>query len=233
MQPTAAPVIDLAQHAAAIAEHHRQARMHAAQAVEHARLAGEALLAAKAALPHGQWESWLLENCELSVRTAQAYMRLSSRLKELPPGKAQRVALLPLRAALRAIADARKPAEREAETEDLATHFARLEREAGISDAATKYLGEPSFWPKPGARMVHSSSAGDVVIEQSGTDGYFFVSSFDDSGVAYTKRPILARVVEMHLQMEGFDEPARLGWSTTPHYVAARSFGAHVEENLA
>jgi hypothetical protein len=37
----------------------------------------------------------------------------------------------------------------------------------------------------------------------------------------------------MHLQKEGFGEPAKLDWSTTPHCVAAHSFGAHVEENLA
>jgi hypothetical protein len=40
--------------------------------------AGELLLEAKAAVPHGGWLRWLRENCaDMSERTAQTYMRLA------------------------------------------------------------------------------------------------------------------------------------------------------------
>ena len=43
--------------------------------VEHAMAAGDLLIEAKELVPHGQWLPWLAENCELSERTAQLYMR--------------------------------------------------------------------------------------------------------------------------------------------------------------
>lgn len=80
-----------------------KAQAHAAHAVAEARRAGELLLEAKALVAHGQWEYWLSENCGCAVRTAQAYMRLATKLQALPADEAQCVALLPLREALKAI----------------------------------------------------------------------------------------------------------------------------------
>jgi hypothetical protein len=88
-----------------------ESKAHAQHAVSAAQRAGELLIQAKKLVLHGQWETWLAENCEVSARTAQAYMRLSLRLKELPPEKAQRVADLPLREALAAIASTREEKE--------------------------------------------------------------------------------------------------------------------------
>ena len=72
----------------------------ARDAVAHARRAGELLIEAKATVPSGEWTAWVKEHVSVSLRTAQAYMRLSRKLAELPEGEAQRVALLPLRLAL-------------------------------------------------------------------------------------------------------------------------------------
>lgn len=79
-------------------------------AVQNALLAGELLTQAKGYVQHGQWENWLLSNCSLAPRTAQAYMRLHKKLGQLPSPEAQRVALLPVREAINAITtDATKP----------------------------------------------------------------------------------------------------------------------------
>jgi hypothetical protein len=45
--------------------------------VAHGIAAGELLLEAKAQMPHGQWLPWLKDNCAMSERTAQLYMRLA------------------------------------------------------------------------------------------------------------------------------------------------------------
>ena len=83
---------------------HRQCEHAARSAVTHAVRCGELLLHAKAAVPHGGWLPWLAENTQVNERTAQLYMRLARELPKLDPSKAQRVADLPLREALRFIA---------------------------------------------------------------------------------------------------------------------------------
>jgi ParB family chromosome partitioning protein len=56
---------------------------------------------AKKSVPHGGWEAWVRDSCGFSERTAQGYMRLA----RLAPEEAQRVALLSLRDALKALAE--------------------------------------------------------------------------------------------------------------------------------
>lgn len=73
--------------------------------MKHACEAGERLIQAKAMLPHGQWLPWLEANCEVSERSAQAYMRVARELPKLEGSKAQRVADLPLREAVRLLAN--------------------------------------------------------------------------------------------------------------------------------
>lgn len=82
----------------------RDAESAARSAVELAIEAGQQLNAAKEQVPHGQWEVWLTDNVEAAPRTAQAYMRLAREVPLLPDEEAQRVADLPLREAMKAIA---------------------------------------------------------------------------------------------------------------------------------
>lgn len=82
------------------------AEKHAKRAVDSARTVGQNLLLAKQQVEHGAWETWVTQNTPLKPRTAQAYMKLAVRMDELEPEKAQRVALLPIREALKAIAPA-------------------------------------------------------------------------------------------------------------------------------
>jgi hypothetical protein len=79
---------------------HRAANDAAQRWIQHARKAGRLLITAKTQLSHGQWLPWLSKHCRLSKRTAQSYMQLA----RLDPRKAQRVAHLSLRAALRTVA---------------------------------------------------------------------------------------------------------------------------------
>lgn len=75
--------------------------------VQHARAAGQLLIAAKKQLSHGEWEPYLRDQCDLGITTAQGYMRLA----RLRPQKAQRVAHLPLREALQTIATPKQAAQ--------------------------------------------------------------------------------------------------------------------------
>jgi hypothetical protein len=70
------------------------------QAVEHAIAAGELLIEAKKQVKHGEWQTWLMANCDISERTVQAYMKLA----RAPLEKRNAVADLPLREALASIA---------------------------------------------------------------------------------------------------------------------------------
>jgi hypothetical protein len=76
---------------------------HAGAAVAAARRAGALLCQAKELVPHGEWADWITSNTKLSMRSAQAYMRLAGKLDMLPPEHATAVAHLPLREAMKAI----------------------------------------------------------------------------------------------------------------------------------
>ena len=94
---------DLQGLAEGINREHALVESHLQGAVQHAIRAGELLTEAKGKVPHGEWLPWLAENCAIRERTAQTYMRLSRELPKLDPSKAQRVADLPLRDAVRAL----------------------------------------------------------------------------------------------------------------------------------
>jgi hypothetical protein len=73
---------------------------HAARDVlEHALNAGDALLKAKAAVPHGRWLPWLKSECDLSDRHAERYMLLAQNRVTLA-ANSTRVSDLSLRSAL-------------------------------------------------------------------------------------------------------------------------------------
>jgi hypothetical protein len=77
-------------------------------ALQHALDAGCALLKAKRLVPHGGWLPWIEDHCGISVRTAQAYMRLANEDEQLiAPDEDQirsSVAHLSVRAAVKKVA---------------------------------------------------------------------------------------------------------------------------------
>ena len=82
----------------------RMAENHAKKALEYALEIGQLLNEAKPLVRHGDWERWLTEHCNLASRTARAYMRLAKEYPSLPEPERQRVATLPVREAVKAIA---------------------------------------------------------------------------------------------------------------------------------
>jgi hypothetical protein len=69
--------------AARIRAEHEAVSEALAESVRHAIAAGELLIEAKAALAHGQWLPWLREQCSLSERSAQLYMRVARNRAEI------------------------------------------------------------------------------------------------------------------------------------------------------
>ena len=97
-------VPDLQTLATQINETAREAERHARGATENALIVGAMLIEVKKLVNHGEWDNWILQNCEIAPRTVQAYMRLAKALPQLEAQEAQRVADLPVREAIRAIA---------------------------------------------------------------------------------------------------------------------------------
>jgi len=64
------------------AEHDQVAKA-VKRGLSHAIAAGELLIEAKKRIAHGQWLSWLKENCAVSERTASHHMRLARHRSEL------------------------------------------------------------------------------------------------------------------------------------------------------
>jgi len=93
---------------AAEANRHHQCALDAGTAmIEHAREAGEHLLAAKSRCAHGEWGRWLADNFEGSARTAQNYMRVAQRWPEIMQANTQRSAYLSVDAAIKMLAQPR------------------------------------------------------------------------------------------------------------------------------
>src|SRR5262245_35416661 len=83
---------------------HSEASRAAGDFIKHALAAGDALILARAKVRHGQWRRWLAENCAVSERSAQRYMRLA-KARAANPTRVADVEACSLRGAL-AIVDA-------------------------------------------------------------------------------------------------------------------------------
>jgi len=79
----------------------------AGEIIQHAMTAGDALLAAQAQVPDGEWEQWLRSKCQLSRRSAYDYMRLARHRPKIEEHLCSIAAHLSLRGALRLIAPPR------------------------------------------------------------------------------------------------------------------------------
>jgi len=77
--------------------------------LEHAIKAGELLLEAKEAVPHGNWLPWLKANCSVSERTAQLYMKVA-REREALGAESASLADLTLEQAARRLSKPKPPA---------------------------------------------------------------------------------------------------------------------------
>lgn len=64
--------------ASQINDQHDRATRHATSALEHARQAGVLLQQAKQQVGHGGWLTWLADNCNVSPRQAQRYLKVAN-----------------------------------------------------------------------------------------------------------------------------------------------------------
>lgn len=142
--PAPVAVTDLVELARLANEEHRACEEALQAGLAHALAAGEYLLRAKALIPHGGWLPWLAENFEGSERTAQAYMRVSREWPQLEEGKAQRVADLPFREAVRLLA---APSEKARGLGPLPAHV-----EADLGNGLTL---QPGYWIRGRFRHWH------------------------------------------------------------------------------
>jgi Protein of unknown function (DUF3102) len=179
-------------------------RDNAIRSAEHAIEAGRLLTDAKAAVEHGEWQSWLKASCSLSERSAQRYMRLHR-----AGLKAPRVADLSIRAADMALA---KPRERPGRYPDAAT-VAKCEAAwiDALADAYPKAHRTPvnGFGRLPApieALEVFEDGDADffrafaVLRESSEHAGYFeLFMFFEDGAIMSTKRPVLWEALAPHL----------------------------------
>jgi hypothetical protein len=94
----------LADLAARINAEHAGASNALKKGLQHAIACGNLLIEAKRKAPRGEWLLWLKTNCEVSERTAQAYIRVAKAFTTLGEDKAQRVADLSFRDALNSLA---------------------------------------------------------------------------------------------------------------------------------
>lgn len=90
--------------ATAINDEHRKCDEAVSTALDHAMRAGDLLIKAKAEIGHGDWQAWVEENFEGSMRRAQEYMRLAKNREAIKAEKARSSAPLGIDRALRAIA---------------------------------------------------------------------------------------------------------------------------------
>lgn len=158
----------LADLAARIKPEHEAAAADFNSGLRHAMAAGELLIEAKANVPHGQWLPWLKDNCTMSERTAQAYMRVAHSLNNLDDTKAQRVADLSFRDALHSLAGTNQLAKQltpenhgralecveqgDAETWRQAVQQAR--REDRLARVRQSLETPPSILPSPKGRKI-------------------------------------------------------------------------------
>jgi hypothetical protein len=82
MRP-AEDLANLVQLAAQIDAAHERHEAAVRDGLAHARQAGDLLIRAKSALPHGKWLDWLVANSKVAPRTAQRYMRLAEQWREV------------------------------------------------------------------------------------------------------------------------------------------------------
>ena len=97
-------IVDLAELAERINEAHVEVERCVKTGLQHALKAGQLLLEAKGLCKHGEWGPWVERHCAFPKRSAQGYMRLARELPKLERRKAQRVADLPFRKAVKLLA---------------------------------------------------------------------------------------------------------------------------------
>lgn len=184
----------VADYAKDIAEAHEAATTAMRSAVLHAERAGNLLKQAKAVLPHGEFGAFCAK-LPFGETTARGYMRLASHVAGLDATNRQRVAEMPLRAALLEIAQPRR-------WMPVAGHWHMY----ADDDAAWHVVPSLGY-----SGLFHISK--------------LWSESGDDSFWTGTRFPIPATMVDQHLRGFGFRNPIAAAWQRFPRPGLAAPFG--------
>lgn len=130
-------------------------------AYQHALDIGDALIAAKAAIKHGQWLDWLKRECDLSERTARRYMEIAGSREQLAQ-IGHTVSDLSMRGALKLIQKARAPASDSA----LPVEPKPITNKKATSSSDALAATEPRAKKKPTKKEMRAAAdAADIKFE--------------------------------------------------------------------
>ena len=125
--------VDLDQLAQRINDEHEKANAAFEKGLGHALTAGQLLLEAKSKVKHGEWLDWLRDNCTVSERSAQLYMR-TARQRPALEAKTASLADLSLERAASLLA---KPRQHEAPLLPSISEAREIARATGKAQIAT------------------------------------------------------------------------------------------------
>lgn len=195
--PAGQAVADLGDLAERINQAHQRCEAALRSGLQHALECGRLLSQAKSQLAHGEWLPWLCNNCEVTPRAAQGYMRVASRWPELAQN-AKRVSHLPYRQALAMLA-APKGDEHEPDADtppDLSSGLAY--QASGTDGEIIRIVPSTEF---PGYHYV-------AVFRN--------VDSADDAEIAFVKRPckIDGKVLTLPIVLKACEVKPAGPWSS-------------------
>jgi hypothetical protein len=170
--------------------------------IKHAIAAGELLLEAKEQVPHGQWLPWLRENCGVSPRSAQGYLRLANHRGELEANAL--LAHLTMEEALKALAAPKKLESRE-------PRMTGEERATILPDKGEVSFGcvflDPAVDPDDpdnhtAEMLLHHAHETFYVMESDRHPGFYWVvqyEMYDGGSRGFLKKPIRGDGVRLAL----------------------------------
>lgn len=133
--------------------------------LQHAVAAGVLLVEAKSRTAHGEWCAWLEVNCEMSERTARAYMRVARAHRNLGSVNRQRVADSSFRGALKLLSKAATPIGPEFVDEAEGTTVVQLRRTDPFVHRYTVNLTESEFQAAKENARQRNLKIGEVIRE--------------------------------------------------------------------
>ena len=171
--------------------HDHQVQMKGREALDHARLAGKALLRAKEKVKHGEWVNTLKKFMPGQERMARCYMQIAENWPEIEAKSTGPI--VSIDAALKLLANPKPgPASQEMLT---------ISQEAALMREHMR-MPEPS--PEFELRAVGDSGDAMEITPSREHPGYYYVAHYEDihtdnCSVIYTRRPIRADVVPFYV----------------------------------
>jgi len=191
--------MNLTDQAGEIRRHHEAVHAAAQTAMEHALAAGALLTDVKAALAHGEFETWLAANCDFTTRTARRYMQLHQHRDSLPAGVGVKLALAHL----------------------------KTDTVSEMPDDVSDLCYTPSWLPAIGKAVIHGSLMESCWMVWLADARHASVAAWvidkaepEMTDTIFTKRPIRYDFITMQLKAMGLVDPDAAEWREIPMRMA-------------